>query len=246
MATENWAAQVNDAGWGLGVWNADAFLFGGGFSGLPGDGGPLDNPTGYIAPTRTEILDHNIVYDYHYELILGTVDEIRAHVYRNASRAAVRSFQFTQDRQGWYFDDASDAGWPIRGELDVRSEEGKAPHIISPLFFIRAETAPKLIIEAAFATGRSEATVWWRRSDSQGFVRAQAQDFAVIPDGLFRRYEINLGAAPEYRGIITQLRLDVLPAGHQTAHVRLKSVILGTGALSQETNHVDDQSKAAR
>ncbi|MCX6895152.1 MAG: hypothetical protein NTZ16_06585 [Verrucomicrobia bacterium] len=236
-ATENWAAEVNDAGWGLGVWNPDAFAFSGGFAGRPGVGGPLDSPTGYIAPNRLEILDHNIVYDYHYELILGTVEEIRSRVYRRAARPAPLAYEFTHDRQGWHYGDASDQGWPVRGELDVRSA-GKDPHIVSPEFFIRADDAPQLTVEAAFSTGRSNVMVMWRKLDpdkEQGFVPTLAHSFPVIPDGQFRRYQFNLGASPEYRGIITQLRLYALPASNPTAHMRLKSVTLGPVAFQEGT-----------
>lgn len=226
VATENWAAQVNEAGWGLGIWQPAAFAFSGGFAGTPGVGGPKDAPTGYIAPTRREILDHNIVYDYHYELILGTVDEIRAQVYRRVPRSATLTYRFERDRQGWYYTDATDAGWPIHGELDVRLD-GSQPKILSPDFFLRAEAAPVLTLEAAFATGRTNATVFWRSFGKEGFDAAQAQSFPVQPDGQFRRYVIRLADSPGYRGVITQLRLDAAMAGDKAAGVRLKSVTLG-------------------
>jgi len=233
QATENWAAEVNDAGWGLGVWNPDAYAFSGGFAGKPGVGGPQDFPTGYIAPNRSDILDHNIVYDYRYELILGSLAEIRARVYRHKPQPAPLTFQFRHDRQGWHYQDASDQGWPVGGELDVRST-GKAPHIDSPDFFIRAADAPQLTIEAAFSTGQSNASVRWQTLDRKGFVGTQKKCFPVVPDGQFRRYEVNLSASPKYVGIITQLRLDVLSAS-QPAHVRLKSVTLGPEVLLRET-----------
>ncbi len=160
MATENWAAQVNDAGWGLGVWNPDTFVFSGGFFSNPGVGGPQDSPTGYIAPNRSDILDHNIVYDYHYELILGTLAEIRAEAYRGAAHPASLKYRFQQDRQGWYYTDATDTGWPIRGQLNIQPD-GPAPHIISPDFFIRAAAAPRLTVEAAFSNDCTNATAWW-------------------------------------------------------------------------------------
>lgn len=76
-ATENWAALVNDQGWGLGVIHPGAYSFVGGFHGKPNTGGPRDDATGYIAPIRKEILDHNIVYEYQYQLVLGSLEEIR-------------------------------------------------------------------------------------------------------------------------------------------------------------------------
>src|SRR5262245_1510034 len=83
FSTERWSALVNDAGWGLAVWNPDCVRFGGGFNGTPGKGDSDDQPCGYISPTRFEVLDHHIVHDYHYELILGTLDEIRERIARH-------------------------------------------------------------------------------------------------------------------------------------------------------------------
>jgi len=62
LATENWAALVDDNDFGLGVWNPGASEIGGGFAGKPGKGGPHDGPTGYIAPDPPEIIDWNIDY----------------------------------------------------------------------------------------------------------------------------------------------------------------------------------------
>ena len=224
-ATENWAAQVNDAGWGLGMWNPDTLVFSGGFFSKPGVGGPQDSPTGYIAPNRSDILDHNIVYDYHYELILGTVAEIRVEAYRRAAHPTALTYRFERDRQGWYYTDATDTGWPIRGELNIHLD-GPRPRIISPDFFMRAEDAPRLTVEAAFPAGCTNATVLWRRLGEKGFVEKRSQNCSVVPDGQLHLYKINLAASPEYAGVITQLQLDVLPAGNQ-AQVRLKSVTLG-------------------
>lgn len=232
-ATENWAAQVNDAGWGLGVWNPDTLIFSGGFFSKPGVGGPQDSPTGYIAPNRSDILDHNIVYDYHYELILGTVAEIRAEAYRRAAHPTSLMYRFEHDRQGWYYADATDAGWPIRGELNVHLD-GPTPRFFSPDFFIRAEAAPRLTVEASFPEGCTNVAVMWRRLGEKGFGEKQSESFTVLPDGQVHVYQVNLAVSSEYAGVITQLRLAGLPAGKQRC-VRLKSVVLGKNALLSET-----------
>ncbi len=74
-ATANWAALVDDRGIGVGVIHPGVYSFIGGFHGKPNTGGPKDNPTGYIAPVRKEILDHNIVYEYRYILAVGTLED---------------------------------------------------------------------------------------------------------------------------------------------------------------------------
>lgn len=138
FGTENWSALVDDSGRGLGVWNPDCLRFSGGFNGKPGAGGAKDAECGYIAPNRLEVLDHDITHEYRYELVLGTLEEIRAHVYRRAVRPRAPTWRFEKERQGWHYHDASDNGWPIRGELDTRTT-GRDPQLLSPPFFTRAE-----------------------------------------------------------------------------------------------------------
>ena len=52
----------------------------GGFAGTPGSGGTYDDPAGYISPLHQEVIDSNIEHTYTYQLILGTLTEIRSHV----------------------------------------------------------------------------------------------------------------------------------------------------------------------
>ncbi len=222
QATENWAALVNDAGNGLGVWEPGVYQFIGGFAGKPGAGGPKDGPTGYIAPLYNEILDYNIVYEYQYTLIVGSIDEIRQYVYQHAERPKPPAWRFEKDRQHWYFVNATDAGWPIQGELKV-SLAGNDPQMIGPPGFWRAEDAPKLYIEAAYQTGPARAEVFWARPDGS-FDAAHCVNFDVIPDGAYHTYEVNLAASPEYQGIITGLRFDPVPAGKAGEFVRVKSI----------------------
>ncbi len=80
VPTEKWAALVDETGWGLGVYNAVTQLFTGGFHGTPG-GGPYDDSTGYISPLRTVALDKDTIFEYEYDLIVGTLRDIRTFVY---------------------------------------------------------------------------------------------------------------------------------------------------------------------
>ncbi|MGH7940906.1 MAG: hypothetical protein ACREFR_07550, partial [Limisphaerales bacterium] len=187
---------------------------------------PRDAPTGYIGPNRVEILDHNIVYDYRYELILGTLTQIRAYVRNHTTRPSSLAFVFKRDRQGWYYANATDSGWPVPGELQIHSKTRHA-QILSPTFSIRAESAPWLSLNAAFSPDQTNATVCWRCLDQKGFPAAQAQSFKIIPDLKFHRYDVDLAASPAYRGLITQIRFDVFSRINPAATFRMKSVSLG-------------------
>ena len=79
--TEHWMAFVDEQNWGMGVYNPQCVNFLAGRSGDPGHES-TDNSTSYIAPVKNYALLRNSVVDYDYDLIVGTLDEIRATVYR--------------------------------------------------------------------------------------------------------------------------------------------------------------------
>ncbi len=207
-ATENWAALVNDDDWGLGVFHPGVFSFCGGFYGQPNTGGPKDNPTGYISPYRLDILDHNIVYEYSYVLILGSLDEIRQWVYAHHQECPP-DYVFAKDRQHCFYKDASDAGWPLEGKLSI-IPNGPSAAILGPETFFAAKDVPRLYVRLAYPAGPSKARLAWRKSGSTDFVEGIV--FNVTPDGRFHTYELDLSASPDWQGNITQLRLDLLNA----------------------------------
>ncbi|HEY7120614.1 MAG TPA: hypothetical protein VH475_28785 [Tepidisphaeraceae bacterium] len=220
LATENWAALVNDDGWGLGVWNPGAYSFSGGFAGKPGKGGPGDDPTGYIAPNREEILDWNVRHEYAYTLIVGDLKSIRDYVYQHAQRPAPPNYRFDKDRQGWWYSHATDAGWPISGELKI-TPTGEHPSLIGPDAFWPAADGPVLYVRAAFKTGQANARVFWTRLGEKAMA---SMTFPIIPDGQYRTYEVRLADSPEYKGVITGLRLELAEKGSETASVRVQAI----------------------
>jgi len=222
-ATENWAALVDESGFGLGIYEPGVYRFIGGFAGKPGAGGPKDGPTGYIAPLYTEIIDWNIDYDYRYTLVLGTIDEIRETIYRLAPEPTVPSWRFDKDRRHWTYTNATDAGWPIEGELKVNLDQGD-PHMVSAPGFWEAEKAPKLYIEAALQSEQTQAQLFWSRADADGFVEERGVRFTLANDGEYHVVEVDLSECPEYKGIITGLRFDPVPGGKPGDTVRVRYI----------------------
>jgi hypothetical protein len=217
LGTENWSALLNDAGWGLGVWNPRTIWFGGGFNGQPGPGGPKDAPCGYIAPHAVEILDHHITYDFEYELILGSVEEIRAEVYRHPRPADVPRWTFEKSRAGWHYLNAQDQGWPIKNELRIEWTHDD-PQIISPAFFRAAKTRT-LILEAASAQP-ARGAIYWSTLDRPGFSETRLIRFDFTADSFPRQYRIPL---PEIENL-THLRID--PSDTFPGAIRLQSIAL--------------------
>ena len=232
QATENWAALVNVEGWGLGIWEPGAYAFFGGFIGTNHVGKTQDLSAGYITPSQIEIVDHNIEYDFSYVLILGKLEAIRKYIYDHSPKPVPPDYRFTKDRQHWYYIEASDAGWPIGGELKV-SFSGDRPLLISPPGLWQAGTAPQLHIEAAFQTTQSRAKVLWKRFDDPAFSNSKTQVFDIVPDGKYRVYDVNLASNSEYRGTITGLGLAPVGKGTKGDSLRLKRIWFGLQTRQQ-------------
>ncbi len=226
-ATENWSALVDDKGFGVGVLEPGVTRFIGGFAGKPGSGGPKDNPTGYIAPLHVEILDYNITYRYSYTLVVGTISSIRKYVYDHSVRPTPPNYHFDKDRQHWRYINALDSGWPINGELKV-SMAHPNPQLMSPEGFWSADSARTLHVTAAFPHGINTLRVFWSGPDAPGFSEERVVNFKVIDDDKYHDYTFDLGKSAEYKGNITNLRLDPETPGIPGAFVRLKRVGYGS------------------
>jgi len=223
LATENWAALVNDQDFGLGVCVPGCVRFSGGFAGKPGAGGPHDDPTGYIAPNKLEILDHNIQYEFKYWLTLDTLKNIRRKaVGLNEGRGRPLCFQFTQDRQSWTLVNATDTGWPMVNEWKVLLEK-KDPQLISPVGCWSADEYRKLTIEAAIQSSEKQAHLYWARHDAPHFSPQRLVSFPVQPDGEYHTISVDLSKSPEFKGRIVQFRLDPCESGAAGQFIRLRS-----------------------
>lgn len=144
-ASENWAAYVNDKDYGLGVYKPRTFLFSGGFAGVPNSGGTKANSTAYIAPISSEIIDHNISYEYETYFILGSVRKIRDFVYKNKAKE-FNHWTFDNNRESWTTVGLSDKGWPVKGFLSARFQGKPGAYFISPLTFADLSEKNRLLI----------------------------------------------------------------------------------------------------
>ena len=222
--TEGWAALLNEQDYGLGLITPGRVHFTGGFAGRPGPNDTHGNGTGYVAGQGMEILDHNIVYDFAYELVLGTLPQIRARAaHWQPQEAPV--WNFTQDRQGWHYQNAADSGWPVQGHLHLRLEQDD-PQLISPQTFWQAAAAPFLVIEAACHTTQKQAVVMWQPLGEPNFSSAHMTTFSMVADGQFHRHVIRLADQKSYQGGIVRLRIDPVGSAEPGAWMRLKSVKL--------------------
>jgi FG-GAP-like repeat len=229
-ATENWGAFVNGSHFGVGVHNPEATSMVGGYlnAGNPCTGGPSDNNTAYLASDNLEVLDWNIVYEYDFNLIVGTLTGIRNWVY--AHRGDPRpDYHFDTSRHHWWAN-YGDAGAPsgfLRENLN-----GPDPSLIdyagSSCNGFAASACPKIYFAARYVMSSPpvdpHADLYWETNYSGGFSEARKQSVAVIPDGRWRIYSFNVGANAAWSGLISQLRLDPIQGGGAGDYVDIAGI----------------------
>lgn len=198
-ATEHWAALVNKAGFGIGLVEPDQVNL----IGITGSENGW--PSGYLSGVRQEVMDSNIVYDYTYTLVVGTVGQIRAYAY--AHRPDPRpTYLFAHDREHFTEVNATDNGFPINGALRVHVDQWD-PQLVGPDAIWPAKRVPRLYVRGAWHTDQVEAQLFWSGLGGT-FTETQSRAFRVIPDGTFKTYRIDLFQSAEYAGLIDRIRLD--------------------------------------
>lgn len=223
QSTERWAALVNDQNEGLGIWTPKTTNYLGGFAGRAGRGGPKDSPTGYIAPLSTEHLDYNIVYDYGYTLIVGSLKQIRSYVYKHADKTPKPDFVFRNDRQGWYYNKAHDTGFPVRNQLDITIDK-PAGRLLCNKNFWTAKDTPTLYISAAHKSSAKSARLFFATRTDPKFNHEKSVGFPIKTDGKFHTYTLELSQCPAYKGAITQFMLEPASGGKAGDNIKIRYI----------------------
>ena len=93
--SEHWMAFLDNTLWGIGVYNPNATGILAGLSGVSGQEA-TSGSTNYIAPYHLDTLLKNCVFEYSYDLIIGSLDEIRTAVYQLHNNALTGATPFHQ------------------------------------------------------------------------------------------------------------------------------------------------------
>jgi hypothetical protein len=194
---ENWAALLDDNGYGIGVFQPEVMDFNGGFHPndvFKGYGGEKDGQTGHIAPVGRQIIDHNIRWSYKTSFILGTLDDIRSYAKENRVAEQNSEWSFENSRRNWYYQGKiKDTGFPIEGGLNIQFEKDAV--LVGPPTFWQASESPFLEIEGEFTSAtdrelelvieiqpvsKSDFTDWLNWSEGESSVERERELKAAL------------------------------------------------------------------
>jgi len=227
IGTEGWAALVDDSDWGLGVFKDDGGEFHGGIHGDARSDDPQHGSTAYVAPVHLENFDHNLVYEHRTEFMVGKLGDIRKRFNQMATRTPP-AWHFVNDRQHWTLRNATDQGFPMNGEWRIRFGE-KEPRLESGIRCWRAEAAPAMNAEIAYAGKPASIRIFWKRLNDDGYDASKSIMLELNPDGKFHKYPVDLGASPEYKGLIIGLAIEPATQPQQGEEIAIKSIVLSAG-----------------
>ena len=199
---EGWVALVNDDDYGLGVYNPHTCGAVGGFAGgveLMGKGGTKDCQTGTVSPTTSVILDHNIVYTFHFSLIVGDLNSIRETALALDDKVDHRRFDFSHDRQNFYYHNTKDKGFGNQDCLDFDFDNDA--WLRSSFIYLSRGECKKIILDASFEGGEIEGVAGFRTyaetttPDRKGTPCSWAEvPFKLVGDGERKIHEIDISA----------------------------------------------------
>ena len=205
LATEGWVAAVGDDDWGIGVCTPGVYNYLGGIHGNKKSWVSTDGSTMYISPVSTDVLDHNIVFEFDLEVRVGKLNDLRKYFTSVMSKRTPPAWNFKKDRQHWVPVDCTDAGWPIQDGLRLTVAKGnKKARINGPIHPFRAETAPKLRITGIWKGLTGTGRVTWIQQGNNKPAKPLSVSFPLPKNAKETVVEIDLSSNPEYQGLITQ------------------------------------------
>ena len=223
LPTEGWAALVNDANFGIGVIVKSPLEFHGGFYGKRGVGGETDASTGYMSPIASEILDHNVIFDYGAEFVVGSITEIR-HQAMVLQSKTLSKWDFSERRNGWIYLTGTDAGFPLKGRgLGGTLEPGlETLRLLGPYTFWHASKVKRVRLQISAKAPGSVRVFWrglppvdastkpslWAKWRETWFDNARSVSTMLTP-GNKRWVDVDLSENANYKGAICGLGLDI-------------------------------------
>jgi len=205
QATENWVAHLNDNDFGLGIYTAEVPSYIGDFYGKKDAGGTKDGPTDYGVPILKEVLDDNIVYDYSYNLCVGTLQDIRNMSTKNRTPLSQLKHNFKNDRDHIHYEGSNDKDFPVNDKL-ITEPQKRNTSIKSTNISYTIRKNFNFYMNAMFPVNTKQVSLI---CSSHANMDEMIYNLPVQADNKFHRYQIHLKNKSEKDYTTSQLKIKV-------------------------------------
>lgn len=218
--TEYWAAWVDNNDFGVGIFTQDVQHYQTFRAGSQGVSSDFAAQTNYLGPSPRFTVGPNMVDTSVSYLTLDTVSGIRSLAESKAVYPSVAKWEFDQanNRERWGVINANDVS-VASGNWSINTTLGD-PQLLGPQFQIPAQdyTQVEIRMSASHAPDTFGQIFWNRLADAPfEFLASRQETFTLIPDGQMHTYVLDLANRADWSGTITQLRLDPVGNGSNTA-----------------------------
>jgi hypothetical protein len=176
-------------------------------------------------------LDKTSVYQFSYDLIVGTLDDIRNFAYShkpsNINVSQHWDFNNDGDMEGWHGDDTHVANESVSNgiySMNVTADFSGAANLIAPApLEFNAGTYHHIHIKMRNQTAGTMGYIYWGNNVA-GINGQQIVGFPIIPnDTGFTTYNVDMSTSSYWTGTITDLRINPT---HESGSVAIDFIYL--------------------
>ncbi|QHV93594.1 hypothetical protein [Spirosoma endbachense] len=211
-ASEPWIVAVRpNTNRGLALHTPYSNEFKAGLFDSPGIGPPESINAGYIANTVNMILDPNGVYEFDFNVVVGTLDEIRSTI-NGLPRAETKPnyvFANSPTRKGFTYRKGYDQGFPVGDELVITPTDRRF-RLSSPQKGYKTAEFGTIYVRMRAITPETQLSLDWKKigqSELEAEQSNQKIQFNIIPDNRYHTYAIPVKNSAQWNGIVNSFTI---------------------------------------
>ncbi|AQG77915.1 hypothetical protein [Spirosoma montaniterrae] len=177
--------------------------------------GPAESANaGYISNGMSLRLDHNGVYEFDINVVVGTVGEMRNTINSLPRSETKPNYVFAGNatRHGFYYRKAYDQGFPVGNELVITPTDRRF-RLLSPRKGYKAADFGVIYVRMRTNIPETQMKLDWRKvgqKEAEAETTGQFVTFSVINDNQYHTYAIPVRNSPHWNGIINDFGIRYL------------------------------------
>jgi len=187
-----------------------------------GWGPPEALNAGYIANGLKLTLDRNGVYEFDFNMVVGSLNEIRNTINSLPQSETKPHYVFAgqSKRHGFSYQKGYDQGYPVGDELSI-TPKNRRFSFTSPRKGYKASDINRIYIRIRARTNETQFVLKWRKigqSPIESEWAGQSISFPITGDNQYRTIAIPVGNHPQWNGIINEFSINYANPNEEPAN----------------------------